>query len=103
MALLNLGGAIAQFQRNNCSIPPVEVIWRGGVRTKGIRNRCPTRKRLSGIKRQNGEISIDFREIAEIEKVSPPSDFGSDGGALYITLFDNILDERGNGIELTVI
>lgn len=55
------------------------------------------------IKRQNGEISIDFREIAEIEKVSPPSDFGSDGGALYITLFDNILDERGNGIELTVI
>lgn len=48
-------------------------------------------------------ISIDFREIAEIEKVSPPFDFGSDGGALYITLFDNILDERGNGIELAVI
>lgn len=33
MALLNPGGAIAQFQRNDCSIPPVEVIWRGGVRT----------------------------------------------------------------------
>ena len=32
MALLNPGGAIAQFQRNDCSIPPVEVIWRGGVR-----------------------------------------------------------------------
>ena len=32
MALLNPGGAIAQFQRNDCSISPVEVIWRGGVR-----------------------------------------------------------------------
>ena len=32
MALLNPGGAIAQFKRNDCSIPPVEVIWRGGVR-----------------------------------------------------------------------
>lgn len=32
MALLNLGGAIAQFQRNDCSIPPVEVISGSGVR-----------------------------------------------------------------------
>lgn len=35
MALLNPGGAIAQFQRNDCSISPVEVIWRGGVRNVG--------------------------------------------------------------------
>ena len=27
VALLNPDGAIAQFQRNDCSIPPVEVIW----------------------------------------------------------------------------
>ena len=33
VALLNPGGATAQFKRNDCSIPPVEVIWRGGVRT----------------------------------------------------------------------
>ena len=32
MALLNPGGAIAQFQRNDCSILPVKVIRRGGVR-----------------------------------------------------------------------
>ena len=32
MALLNPGGAIAQFQRNDRSIPPVEVISRSGVR-----------------------------------------------------------------------
>ena len=32
MALLNSGGAIAQFQRNDRSIPPVEVISRSGVR-----------------------------------------------------------------------
>ncbi|MCI6319828.1 MAG: hypothetical protein MR803_00495, partial [Clostridiales bacterium] len=34
VALLNPGGAIAQFQRNDCSISPVEVIWRGGVRKR---------------------------------------------------------------------
>ena len=34
MALLNLGGAIAQFQRNDCSISPVEVISGSGVRTQ---------------------------------------------------------------------
>ena len=31
MALLNPGGAIAQFQRNDCSISPVEVISASGV------------------------------------------------------------------------
>ena len=35
MALLNPGGAIAQFQRNDRSIPPVEVISRSGVRKNG--------------------------------------------------------------------
>ena len=32
MGLLNLGGPIAQSQRNRCSISPVEVIFAGGVR-----------------------------------------------------------------------
>lgn len=36
VAPLNPGGAIAQFQRNDCSISPVEVIWRGGVRKVSI-------------------------------------------------------------------
>ena len=33
MGLLNPGGSIAQFERNRCSIPPVEVILRSGVRS----------------------------------------------------------------------
>lgn len=33
MGLPNLGGPIAQSQRNRCSISPVEVIFAGGVRT----------------------------------------------------------------------
>ena len=32
VALFNLRGAIAQFQRNDCSICAVEMIWRDGVR-----------------------------------------------------------------------
>ena len=34
MGLLNLGGPIAQSQRNRCSISPVEVIFAGGVRSQ---------------------------------------------------------------------
>jgi hypothetical protein len=34
VGLLNPGGPIAQFERNRCSIWPVEVISRSGVRSE---------------------------------------------------------------------
>ena len=46
VALLNPGGAIAQFKRNDCSIPPVEVIPGGGVR-KFITWQQPSTQRSS--------------------------------------------------------
>ena len=61
MALLNPGGAIAQFKRNDCSIPPVEVIWRGGVRKK------PVEKEI--INDYNGDLVRFFRVLQRNENL----------------------------------
>ena len=68
VALLNLGGVIAQFKRNDCSISPVEVIWRGGVRREvfdflflmGLRNWISSEGNFSGIRKK------PFREPSEL-------------------------------------
>ena len=39
MGLLNPGGPIAQFKRNRCSISPVELISRSGVRNMYLKDR----------------------------------------------------------------
>ena len=62
VALLNLGGAIAQFQRNDCSIPPVEVISGSGVRTSMIRLPVRYPKHICGA------LNCDIVDVIALEQ-----------------------------------